>query len=329
MVGDGGRTTINTAFTCFRIPARRTTDPPRTRNSAVTFARNSPEGAAYHALRNLAKISARPFSELLTLHALDGFLTRLQLAPERHQLILKGGLLLAAYEVRRPTADVDLLAMNINNDVETVLRLIRRVAETEAADGVHFATETATASVIRDEDSYTGVRVSMFARVATAEIRFHIDINVGDPVIPSPQEVDVPLLLGGTAKLLGYPIAMIHAEKLVTAAARGRANTRWRDFGDVFTLSSRHPVDGNELIQALASVASHRDIELRPLSTILNGFDGIAQSRYLTWKLKHQRDDLPDKFAAVLDRVCGFADPALSKVATGKMWSPVDLRWVQ
>ncbi len=58
------------------------------------------------------------------------------------------------------------------------------------------------------------------------------------------------------------------------------ANTRWRDFGDLYVLSQRHDVDGTELGSALASVASQREIEPRPLAVVLTGYAELAQPRY-------------------------------------------------
>ena len=91
----------------------------------------------------------------------------------------------------------------------------------------------------------------MSARLATARLLFNVDVNVGDPVWPAPQPVKVPLLLGGTITLRGYPLAMVCAEKLITALERGAANTRWRDFADVYLLGRAHEVDGRELHRAL------------------------------------------------------------------------------
>lgn len=56
-----------------------------------------------------------------------------------------------------------------------------------------------------------------------------MDINVGDPIWPEPQEVRLPRLLEGELVIRGYPLEMVLAEKIVTALARGTANTRWRD----------------------------------------------------------------------------------------------------
>lgn len=44
--------------------------------------------------------------------------------------------------------------------------------------------------------------------------------------------------------VLGYPLSLVHAEKIVTALSRGAKSTRWRDFADICQLARRHSVDG-------------------------------------------------------------------------------------
>nr|WP_275941212.1 nucleotidyl transferase AbiEii/AbiGii toxin family protein [Planosporangium flavigriseum] len=77
----------------------------------------------------------------------------------------------------------------------------------------------------------------------------------------------------------GYPIPMVHAEKVVTAISRGTANTRWRDFGDIYVLSGLHTVTASDLRQAMMAVAGHRGVELWSLTVVLEGYDVLAQSR--------------------------------------------------
>lgn len=97
-----------------------------------------------------------------------------------------------------------------------------------AGDGVEFLQDTITAAVIRDDDVYPGVRASLEARLATARLKFSVDFNVGDPVIPAPLRTAIPLLLGDEPiEVWAYPKVMVVAEKLVTALQRGRASTRW------------------------------------------------------------------------------------------------------
>ena len=51
---------------------------------------------------------------------------------------------------------------------------------------------------------------------------------------------------------------MVLAEKIVTALQRGSASTRWRDFGDIFTITGRLTFKAGDLRQALQAVAQYR-----------------------------------------------------------------------
>jgi Nucleotidyl transferase AbiEii toxin, Type IV TA system len=61
------------------------------------------------------------------LYVLERFLFRLSVSQHRDRLVLKGGMLLAAFDERRPTADVDLLAHAVNNDIESMTRIVFEV----------------------------------------------------------------------------------------------------------------------------------------------------------------------------------------------------------
>jgi hypothetical protein len=60
------------------------------------------DGRAYLDLQSLARSQRRPTDELHQLYALEGFLARLAKSPYADKLVLKGGVLLAAYHARRP-----------------------------------------------------------------------------------------------------------------------------------------------------------------------------------------------------------------------------------
>lgn len=290
-------------------------------------ARDAPGGAAYNDLRNLSRKSGRSFQQLLAMHALDGFLARLATSAHAGKLVLKGGVLLAAFDLRRPTRDVDLQAQDLTNDSQAVLALVRSIAALPFDDGLVFETAAAATEAIRDDDQYSGVRVSLNARLGTARVPFHVDVNVGDPITPAPQDLMLARVLADPVRLRGYPMAMIHAEKVVTAVARGSANTRWRDFGDVYSRAGRHAIDGDELTASLRSVAAYRKVDLLPLADVLDTYAGIAQGRYATWRSKQMRDDLPAQFQELLDRVHAFADPALAGAVSGLRWDPAPLVW--
>jgi hypothetical protein len=179
--------------------------------------RQSISGRAFLDLQSLAKRQSRDTGELLTIYALEGFLARLAASARRDDFVLKGGVLLAAYSARRPTRDIDLLATALSNDLAVALASVREIAGMDIGDGLHFETNAASAETIREDDEYAGIRVAITARLATAVLPIHVDINVGDPVSPPAGPIDLPRLLGGTITITGYPIAMVHAEKIITA----------------------------------------------------------------------------------------------------------------
>lgn len=244
------------------------------------------------------------------------------------QLVLKGGVLLAAYGLRRATRDIDLQARQIHNDISTVLKIARDVAAIDLDDGLLYQTDKATAETIRDDDTYQGVRVTISAQLATARISLHIDVNVGDPIWPSPGLITVPGLLGRSIELHGYPLSMVHAEKLVTAIDRGTTNTRWRDFADVYMLSGRHTADAAELHISIGKVAEYRSVELQPLAQILDGWADQAQPRWSIWLRKQDLPiDVPTDFAEVLTATITFADPIITGKVASATWNPGNRTW--
>jgi hypothetical protein len=139
--------------------------------------------------------------------------------------------------------------------------------------------------------------------------------------------VELPRLLGGSIRLRGYPIPMVHAEKIVTAISRGTANTRWRDFGDVYVLSGTHPVTAGELRAAMTRVAAHRGVELNILELVLDGYEALARTRWSAWRRRNRRDELPAGFADVLAAVRAFADPVLYGQVVDGVWRPDRRIW--
>lgn len=97
---------------------------------------------------------------------------------------------------------------------------------------------------------------------------------------------------------------MVHAEKIVTAISRGTANTRWRDFGDVYVLSGTHPVTAAELRAAMAEVARHRGVKLQPLELVLDGYELVAQTR--RWAVELEQGAPPfGELGVAADRSAG------------------------
>lgn len=285
----------------------------------------TPAGDAVLALRKLARQTGGDVQELMTLYALEGLLARIAASEYRDDFVLKGGVLLAAFAARRPTKDIDLRATRLTDDPDEVAERVRAIAGLELADGLVFDAASVTATTIRDEDEYAGVRVKLMAILGTARLTVGMDVNFGDPIWPAPQFVELPRVMDldlPAVSLLGYPLTMVLAEKIVTAIDRGVANTRWRDFADVYTLVRLHLVDAEELRASIETVAEYRKVTVTPLLPGLSPMNERAQQKYRTWRTRsHREGELPAAFADVLAAVASFADPVLSGTATGQ-WNP-------
>jgi len=273
--------------------------------------RSTTAGAAYLDLRKLAAATNRPTDELQQLYALEAFLDRLTRSTHSDTFILKGGALLAAYTERRPTRDVDLAADQRQADGETIRAVVNEILAVTIDDGLTFDLDKTAVETIRDHADYPGLRAKVSGSLATAMIRFHIDISIGDPLWPKPLPILLPRLLGSTPlTLVGYSAELVLAEKIVTALQRGTANTRWRDFVDIAALSHTN-IDTETLGESIRRVAKHRATPIATLTNTLYGYADIAQPRWSAWRRKQQLATTPEEFAGLLTEVITFADPIL------------------
>ncbi len=278
--------------------------------------RSTTAGAVYLDLRKLAKGTGRPTDELHQLYALEGFLHRLTLSAHASSFVLKGGVLLSAYTDRRATRDIDLAGRRLQADLESVKTIIADITAISIDDGLEFDPHKIHVDTIRDDAEYPGLRAKVTGRLASATIRFHIDINIGDPIWPEPRPVEIPRLLEpSTITIAGYPPELILAEKIVTAIQRGTANTRWRDFVDIASLAPTQ-IDTETLVEAIERVANHRQTEIEPLAEILDGYSQTAQPKYAAWRRKHRLDSTPAESEELLTRVIAYTDPIL-QIAAG------------
>lgn len=293
--------------------------------------RGTPEDDATLALRALARSEGADVQELQTLYALECLLARVAASPFRDDFVLKGGALLAAYALRRPTKDLDLSATRLSNDTAGVTERVRSICAIPLPDGVEFDVGSISASEIRDEDEYSGVRLRITGTLGAARLHVGIDVSFGDPIWPAPRIVQVPRLLDVGLEpvlVLGYPLTMVLAEKIVTAVERGEANTRWRDFADVHVVSRQHRIDGDTLRSSLREVAQYREVEMLPLNDAVGELAVVGQARWIRWLRRGGRTDLSESLSEVLDHVARFADPVITAPGPHGTWSPGERRWV-
>ncbi|MFT7519935.1 MAG: hypothetical protein ACI9MC_002079, partial [Kiritimatiellia bacterium] len=98
-------------------------------------------------LRALARKQRRTTAEILQLYALERFVARLAASPDKERFVLKGDLLMAAFGERRPTRDVDLLALDVDNDLDLIRDYIFQIASYPLDDGIQIDAESVRARV--------------------------------------------------------------------------------------------------------------------------------------------------------------------------------------
>jgi hypothetical protein len=294
--------------------------------------RASEAGRAYLDLQNRARADRRGTQELLTLYVVERWLARLSASAHAGKFVIKGGMLLAAYDARRPTADLDALARSTASHEDAILSVASDIAGLALDDGVVYQTKTATSRIIRDQALYSGVRITMDSTIATAMVKFRLDVNFGDPVTPAPAWVAIPSLRPGLepVRVLGYPIETVLAEKIATAIALGDANTRVRDYADIYTLTGNHVVAHRTARRALLATAAYRGITVQPLSEVIRNFADLRRQTFESYRFSMGDAGLrlPADLTALVQAVTAFADP-LATDAVEPTWQRTQRRWTK
>ena len=280
-------------------------------------------------LNALARSEGRPANEIFVLYLLESFLRRLQQTSFRDDFILKGGVLLAAYMLRRATRDIDMQAVDFTLDESHINKMTQAVAEVDSDDGVVFSTQPTSIEQIRDDDEYSGLRVKLPARLATFTASVTLDISTGDPIWPAPERVHVPQLLGGDFEMQGHPLPTVIAEKSVTMLQRGPTSTRWRDIMDLRTFSTNYDFDLGTVREACELVAQSRQIELSSARDATDGWPGVAQARWAAWRSRQGFDELTlADFNEQLEEVLDFIEPIFGAQPDSSMrWDHSKRAW--
>jgi predicted nucleotidyltransferase component of viral defense system len=272
-----------------------------------------------------ARAEKTDYQILLTRFALERLLYRLSVCPHRDRFILKGALLFVTWlhDPFRPTRDLDLLGYGAN-DLETITDTFKAICSTPVPDdGVIFDVEGLTAAAIREDLEYGGVRVQTFAVIDGARIPIQVDIGFGDIITPGPVEITYPVLLDSPApNLRAYPVETVVAEKFHAIVLLGIANSRLKDFYDLWLISRSFELDG-----AAMSTAVQRTFERRetPMPTdVPTGLTRLyAEEWNARWNAFLKREYMnaaPLDLGQVLEDLRQFLVPLMTPPRTASYW---------
>ena len=212
-------------------------------------------------LKNRSDAAKQDFNLTLTHYGLERLLYRLSVSRPAPKFLLKGALLFRLwYDVpHRPTRDADLLGFG-PDDVESVAAVFRDVCVIDVDDGIEFEAGSVKTAEIRKEAGYGGVRVELRATLDGAQLSLQVDVGFGDVVTPAPDTVDYPVLLDDlpTPTLRAYSKYTVVAEKFQALCALGMANSRMKDYFDLWMLLGNGELDDAELVRAIQATFTRR-----------------------------------------------------------------------
>lgn len=284
-------------------------------------------GASVRArLLDRARAEKSDFQILLTRYAIERLLYRLGVSGHREKFILKGAMLFVTWvaDPFRPTRDLDLLGFG-DSDANAIAETFRVICKTPVPDdGVSYDITGLLAAPIRTTADYGGVRVRTTATIDRARIPIQIDVGFGDAVTPAPVEIDYPAMLGNPQpRIRAYPVETVVAEKFEALVTLGMANTRMKDFYDLWLIAQRFEFRQSILIEAINRTFKRRGTT-RPLEPPVGLTDEFANVRATQWRAFMGRDQIvaaPKELAPVVSDLRGFLMPVLiNSTPAEKVW---------
>jgi predicted nucleotidyltransferase component of viral defense system len=286
-----------------------------------------------HRLADLARKQGEDFQLALTRYVIERLLYRLSRSPYGDQFVLKGAMLFRVWtdQIHRPTRDLDLLSRG-EPSLEALGQVFCDICQIPVEDdGLIFDPTTVTAERIKQDQEYEGVRVGCRAQLDQARIDLQIDVGFGDAVVPEPTTVTYPAMLDFASPVLrAYPRETVVAEKYQAMVMLGIANSRMKDFFDLWTLANTFEFDGASLCRAIQATFTRRKTALPtapPLALTAEFGADVAKVRQWDAFIKKGRLDAG---GVTLEQVCaflsGFLMPPTLAIGAGeefpKAWPP-------
>lgn len=215
-------------------------------------------------IRNISKDKNIDPQVLMQLYFMDQFLLRLSKYEKKDHIIVKGGMLMVALLgiTTRSTMDIDTAIKSYRLSEETSIKIFTEIAKIPHDDGCKFIFKKI--EKIMDDNEYQGYRIYFTGNKEVINQSLHLDLSTGDKI--TPKEIDLTyktFLVGDEIKIKSYNIETVIAEKLETVFTRGTANTRMKDFYDLFIINKilRDSLDNTVLKEAFANTVKNRETE--------------------------------------------------------------------
>lgn len=243
-------------------------------------------------LKNIAIKRNSDFNTLLRLYLYDRFIERLVVSKYRDNFILKGGFYLSTLFglESRFTKDIDTAIKDANFTKENVEKMIKSIIAIDINDGALIS--FIEIGNIREEDQYGGFRAILNVKVDTIRENFQIDIATGNPITPKPIVYKYCPILGDSyVDVWSYNIETVIAEKLETILRRAEANSRIRDYYDLYLIYTKgwNDIKIDDLRKAIYKTFEKRNYHGNIEETVAILKDSeIIKNRWNSYKKKYE-----------------------------------------
>jgi len=287
-------------------------------------------------LKNLAIKEGKQFDYYLMLYFIERLLYRLSISNYTDTFVLKGGLFLYTIldKNARVTKDVDMLAKEISNQLDSVKMIFLEICNIEVDDGVNFASDSITVERIKEDADYEGVRVKFLAKLDNTKKTLQLDIGFGDVIIPGASEIEYPSLLGmEKPRIKTYSLESVIAEKFEAMVYLGDFNSRMKDFYDIYSISQKFDFSGRVLQQAINATFERRGIRLDQTLFIFTTAFINSTEKDRQWKALKKRIDYQSDvdFETVMKNIMLFLEPVCNNIIKNAVfddhWSFIEQQW--
>lgn len=270
-------------------------------------------------LKNIARENKRILQEVLTVYALERTIYRISISRYNGNFTLKGGILLyAMYDKKYPraTADIDLLADKINRDEQNIISVFNEIFSINAEDGLEYDFKSLSTRQITKLDEYNGINIKTTALLGNIRIPVAIDIGFGDVVFPERKRMTFPALLNMPApEIYAYSTESILAEKFEAIVSLGYANSRYKDFYDIYVILKHSKFSEEALKTALEQTFKNRKTSFDDIVVFEQSF-AESPERQKGWNafIKKKRAMEPISLSSAVDTIKELFAPIVEKI---------------
>jgi len=288
-------------------------------------------------LKNKSIENGKTMQEMLTLYGLERTIYRLSLSDYKEKFTLKGGIYLYAIyggDYARATTDADFHARNLSNDPEDIKDVFTKIFSIQTEDPLRYDIDSIDVKSITENKKYHGVNLSTVAYLDRTKIPISIDIGFDDVIYPDRVEMEFPVVLSDESPMIyAYSEVSSIAEKFEAIVSLAYDNSRFKDYYDIYVISTTRDFDGEELAEAVRETFEHRKTALDDIVAFESGFsaDPLRQTRWNAF-VKKKKAMISVSLEEAIVAIKAFLGPVADAVNDGKpfggKWSHDTGRWI-